>query len=110
MVRDASDTMNYPKVDYLEDSHEVTAAKQTAMPMYQQTASGYGSKLRTSYMIQLDARPRWYRIYCICYSNAGSIYAVVKGARLFIRDEYQIQDLASWHASQQVPASSAVQS
>jgi hypothetical protein len=89
------------RVLYVEDLHQVTAAKQTETSPYQQTASGYGSKLQTSYMIQLDAKPRWYRIYCICYSNVGSLYVMVKGTRLFIRNEYEIQDLASWHASQQ---------
>ena len=88
------------KVLYLEDLYQVTAAKQTETSPYQQTASGYGSKLQTSYMVQVNAKPRWYRIYCICYSNAGSLYVTIKGTRLFIRNEYEIQDLASWHTSQ----------
>jgi hypothetical protein len=82
------------KVVYLEDTHKVTAAKQTAVSPYQQTASGYGNKLQTSYMVQIDGVSRWYRIYCICWSNSGSIYVLVKGQRFFIRDEYAIQDLA----------------
>jgi hypothetical protein len=81
-------------VTYLEDSHKVTAAKQTELSPYQQTASGYGSKLRTSYMIQLDGKPLWRRIYCICYSNSGSLYVLVSGQRLFVHDDYAVQDLA----------------
>ena len=74
--------------------HKITAAKQNDMLRRQQTVSGYGSKLRTSFMVQLDAKQRWYRVYCICYSNVGSLYVIVKGERLFVRDEFEVQDLA----------------
>jgi hypothetical protein len=50
----------------------------------QETASGYGSKLTTRWMVRLGGRLR--RIYAICYSNVASYYIISKGERLFIRD------------------------
>lgn len=52
---------------------------------YQQTASGYGSKLITQYKIKCaDNKTR--RVYAICYSNAASLYIIVKGEKQFLRD------------------------
>lgn len=79
-------------VTYIENER-ITDAKRSTVTPYQQTASGYGSKLQTQYMVRVDGK-RWHRIYCICYSNNGSLYVRVKGERLFIRDEYHIQELA----------------
>ena len=71
-------------------------------------ASGYGRKIPTRYMVRL--RPRkvlntvtaelcgtvgvvvhgswtsWRRVYCICFSNAGSVYVRVQGEELFLHD------------------------
>ena len=44
----------------------------------QYTASGYGRKIPTSRMVRLPGDQRWRRVYCCCYSNAGTCY-VVKG-------------------------------
>ena len=48
----------------------------------QQTRSGYGSKLVTRYKINFMNKIR--RVYCICYSNCGSTYVIVKGQRVFV--------------------------
>lgn len=51
----------------------------------QQTASGYGSRLTTRYVLTAaDRRQR--RIYAICWTNCASYYVRVKGERLFLRD------------------------
>jgi hypothetical protein len=45
-----------------------------------QTASGYGDKLTTRYMVLLDKR--WRRIYCYQHSNIGTLFigkSVAKG-------------------------------
>ena len=47
-----------------------------------QTATGYGHKLATVYKVRHNGR--WYRIYCHCFSNSGSLYIVSKGERLYI--------------------------
>lgn len=36
------------------------------------TATGYGSRIPTMYMIQVAGR--WRRVYGICYSNVGSAF------------------------------------
>ena len=40
------------------------------------TASGYGSKIPTAQMVRLPGSQRWRRVYCCCYSNAGTCYVV----------------------------------
>jgi hypothetical protein len=47
-----------------------------------QTATGYGRKLNTGRKLRYNGR--LYRIYCCCYSNAGSNYIIVKGETIYI--------------------------
>ena len=42
----------------------------------QYTATGYGGKIPTRYKIKLFGNPRWYRVYCAIFSNAGTLYIV----------------------------------
>lgn len=48
-----------------------------------QTASGYGSKLTSSYKISLDGKLR--RLYSTCYGNAASVWFMLKGEKVHIR-------------------------
>lgn len=50
-----------------------------------ETASGYGAKLHTVY--KLLYKKRLHRVYCCCYSNAGTCYINVKGERLIVEIE-----------------------
>lgn len=36
------------------------------------TMSGYGSRIPTDFMVL--ANDHWHRVYCVCYSNAGTLY------------------------------------
>lgn len=38
------------------------------------TLSGYGRKIPTQHMVKLPGSPRWRRVYCCIYSNAGTCY------------------------------------
>lgn len=38
------------------------------------TASGYGRRIPTSWMIQIPGSPTWRRVYCCIYSNRGTCY------------------------------------
>ena len=38
----------------------------------QYTATGYGSRIPTRWQIKVDGR--WLRVYCIVYSNAGTLF------------------------------------
>jgi hypothetical protein len=44
------------------------------------SASGYGNKIPTRYMVQW--RGRWRRVYCACYGNSGTCYIGKPGAWL----------------------------
>jgi hypothetical protein len=48
------------------------------------SASGYGSKLPTRFLV-FDGR-YLRRVYAICWSNCASFYIQVRGNRLFIQD------------------------
>ena len=52
----------------------------------QQTATGYGHKLVTPYMLTLPDAPRTYSVYAICISNCASFYILRGGQRFFLRD------------------------
>ena len=57
-------------------------AKESPLPWQERglsfTASGYGLKIPTRYMIRV--RNRWRRVYCCQMSNAGSLYIGKPGA------------------------------
>jgi hypothetical protein len=38
------------------------------------TATGYGRKIPTTWMVRLPGNPRWRRVYCCTYGNAGTCY------------------------------------
>jgi hypothetical protein len=61
--------------------------KRTEIPRSGITASGYGRKLATSIMVWHLGY--WRRVYCICFSNAGTLYIRVNGERVILHD-YQI--------------------
>lgn len=72
-------------IKYLEAKYEVIPnplwwQKQGLM----QTATGYGSKLLTHNMAKIGNR--MYRIYAICISNCASLFVIVKGERLFLKE------------------------
>ncbi len=62
-------------VTYIDEKH-IIAKRQTRAPL-NRSRTGYGSKLPTSWMLQLQDK-RWRRVYVICYSNSGSSYILVK--------------------------------
>jgi hypothetical protein len=51
----------------------------------QETATGYGARLRSSKMVQFpDGKLR--RVYITCYGNSGSAWINHKGEKLYLRD------------------------
>jgi hypothetical protein len=57
---------------------------------YWQTATGYGGKLITRYKVEWNGRIR--RVYCMCWSNVGTLYILCKGERWIIPDYLLIVD------------------
>lgn len=64
------------------DPKQVINAKKTIAP-YNRSRTGYGSKIPTQWLLQLDNK-RWYRVYVICYSNAGSSYIITKSGKVYL--------------------------
>jgi len=50
----------------------------------QYTRSGYGRKIPTATMVKLPGGKRWRRVYCCCWSNAGTCYVEADGGRSWI--------------------------
>lgn len=48
------------------------------------SATGYGSKIPTRYMIKFDNR--WRRVYCAIWSNSGWLYAIIDGEKVTVKD------------------------
>lgn len=53
-----------------------------------QTASGYGKKLKTQWIVRIGAR--WHRVYCVCYSNSGTCYIVRKGILYIVQESFPV--------------------
>jgi len=35
---------------------------------------GYGKKIHTRYEVMYSDSKKWYKVYCACFSNVGSLY------------------------------------
>lgn len=64
----------------------ITEWQQRDIGPYLQTATGYGSKLRTSWIVRIGTR--WHRVYCVCYSNVGTCYVIRGGKRYIVRESF----------------------
>lgn len=77
------------EVTYLNPSR-ITAVKETARaPRGDANSQGYGSKMGTHTMVQLDGK-RWHRVYVVCWSNAGTRYVVTNGKAQYIATSFEI--------------------
>jgi hypothetical protein len=50
---------------------------------------GYGSKITTDICLQFIGEGIRRRVYCTCYSNAGSLWIVYKGKQVHLRTHFQ---------------------
>jgi len=58
-----------------------------------QGEDGYGKKITTDIMLRFNSHRRMYRVYCICFSNAGSNYITYKGQTLYLKTHFQSEVL-----------------
>lgn len=66
---------------------EKVPVKVVEPPTKGQTQSGYGKNLPTHYMVQHQGI--WLRVKCVCFSNAGTLWASVRGVKTVVRiDEH----------------------
>lgn len=74
-------TPDFPHL-YSSDNDLVEAPLWWHTKGLQQTATGYGRKLTTSRKIHYNGK--LYRIYCTCFSNAGSCWFVAKNRKIYV--------------------------
>ena len=67
-------------ITYL-DSTQVDGVRTTLEPRFY-SASGYGKKIPTRWQLKIDGR--WYRVYVIQFSNAGSAYVIIQGEARYL--------------------------
>lgn len=54
-----------------------------------QNQDGYGDKITTDYVLVFDNKPKAFRVYATCWSNAASHWINWQGGRLFLRTHFQ---------------------
>ena len=71
-------------------NEETTVPKSGMMQLAPgQNQDGYGKKITSDIMLQVVATKKRYRVYTICFSNAGSNYVIVKGQRFYLQTYFQ---------------------
>lgn len=48
------------------------------------TATGYGGKLPTRYMVKNKGSGKWHRVYSVYYSNVSTEYILVGGVKIVV--------------------------
>jgi hypothetical protein len=80
-----------PKVKYLEDSFRTTGVKYDYDYDTRQgiTEEGYTTNAGapTRYMLQIDGKQMWHRVYVWQISNNGTAFVRLRGRRYVIRNE-----------------------
>lgn len=69
-------------LNYL-DPTDVIAKRYSEPPHVRLVQGSYGNKIPTGFELQLRDK-RWRRVYCICWSNSGSLYVVVGGKNVYL--------------------------
>jgi hypothetical protein len=67
---------------YLQDEQPGAEFYLSPCRPYGQGADGYGRKIATRYVVRYAGRTR--RVYCCCYSNAGTLYVIDRGDWLVV--------------------------
>jgi hypothetical protein len=75
-------------IDYIEDNFKIDSVK--TKPATFRNVTGYGRKIPTDKMIRISGHGRFYRLYCMNYSNSGSLYIIKNGNIYFLRNEYDL--------------------
>lgn len=83
-------------VTYAEDVFDTIESKQDDCPPYGQGSDGYGKKIATRYLVRFDNRGPWRRVYCVCYSNVGSLYVIVNGETYYFRQDENLRLNGVW--------------
>lgn len=80
---------------YAEDYFQIES-KHSECRSYGQGSDGYGRKIATRYMVRLNHRGPWRRVYCCCFSNVGSLYVIVKQISYYFRRAENLRLQGKW--------------
>jgi hypothetical protein len=69
---------------FLDDNHNDLVLSELPWQKrgLQQTSTGYGAKLTSSFKISFEGK--LYRLYHTCYGNASSAWFTVKGRKIYV--------------------------
>lgn len=87
--------MNSP-IKYVEDNFHTIESKQDDCRPYGQQPDGYGRKIAMPYLIRLNESGPWRRVYCVIFSNSGSIYVVVNKQAYYFRHDEDCRIVGQW--------------
>ena len=85
-----------PAITYAEDVFDTIESKRDDCPPIGQNAEGYGSKIHTPYLVRLNGKAPWHRVYSVIWSNVGSLYIIVKRKRYFFRHDQNLRLTGVW--------------
>ena len=80
------------RCEYLAELFPQFEAIYAPLPQFARTGanqSGYGSRIRTDYMIRIDSRK--YRVYCCCWSNCGTLFIDTKDHKFLVVSNYDLE-------------------
>jgi hypothetical protein len=78
------------KISYLNDIAPYGYyVKREATAPRNNSRTGYGNKIPTSYLVNIQGEKRWRRVYAICWSNCASMYVHIKDERIFLSDIFE---------------------
>lgn len=61
--------------------------RQSPAPFSGRIASGYGSRIPSGY--EVKTRGRWHRVYVTCFSNSGTSWINLGGARVIVDVDHE---------------------
>jgi hypothetical protein len=83
-------------VIYAEDNFSKIESKQDYCQPYGQGIDGYGRKIAMPYLVRLDGKGPWRRVYCTCFSNVGSVWLLVQGVKYHFRHDEDLKIKGVW--------------
>lgn len=57
----------------------------------EETRSGYGNRLTSTWCLQIEGEPRLRRIYVVCWSNAGTAYIRSHGRMIVLDPSWEVR-------------------
>ena len=81
---------------YVEDTFHRVESKESDCRPYGQNQDGYGRKIATRWMVRIDNKGPWRRVYCVIFSNNGSLYIVVNKQHYYIKISENLRCKGVW--------------